>query len=817
MNDAKNVLASALVGTIAALTSTLPAQAAETSPVIDEVIVTARKQAESLQSTPVAVTAVTAEQLVNAQVVNAIDLQRTAPGLVVSRGTAGTSGFAFISIRGQGNLQPILANDPAVATYVDGVYIPRPSQGQTDLIDIDRVEILRGPQGTLFGRNTTGGAVNILTSDPSNELALKLKADVGNRNYREAGFVLNAPITQNLAGRVVYNFHQDDGYGHNQTLDRDVADVESHFVRAKLRYAGEQFSVTLSGDYNKMTDQGQLVTLAAANAPLIRGALAGLNALPGGAALISSIVDPLQPVHDGSNWYNTYGASVRPPTIPPGPTFFALVPPSVQAKYSELPHDKLTAYGSGLTIDFKLADLNVKSISAYREQQNDGLIDTDGTPSPLLATFAGAKSEQYSQELQLSGDVGKRFSYILGGYWSRETGYEYSRSQLFAGAIRDSDADAKNISKGAFAQGYFDITDKLRTTAGLRYTWDTRDTDLHNSQILGLPSGFVVPVSVSPTGFNCTNINILQAPVAERAALAADCSLMQHATFNYPAWTFGLDWQATDTLFMYAKTSRAAKAGGWNLRAGALPSFEPEEVTDVELGVKADWLEERLRTNLALFYSWKDQVQALKNAVVPGIGVTQFIQNNGKARIWGAELELVALPWQGMELTGALSLMDGEYESGSFTDVQVVGGQQVVVDQSSLPLTQLPKSQFNIGATQALPLGTGELRIHLDYSYVGKQWFNAVLPADSQPQAVKDMYAIENQFGSTPGYGLLNARIGYKFGDSGLEVAAFGRNLTDKEYLVRRFSDLYRQVGFAAEYPGEPRTYGVSLNWQFGQ
>ena len=149
MNNAKTVLTTGLMGTLATLCSAASVHAAEGSQVIDEIIVTARKQEESLQSTPVAVSAISAEQMQNAQVVNALDLQRTAPGIVVSRGTAGTSGFAFISIRGQGNLQPILANDPAVATYVDGVYIPRPSQGQTDLIDVERVEVLRGPQGTL--------------------------------------------------------------------------------------------------------------------------------------------------------------------------------------------------------------------------------------------------------------------------------------------------------------------------------------------------------------------------------------------------------------------------------------------------------------------------------------------------------------------------------------------------------------------------------------------------------------------------------------------------------------------------------------------
>lgn len=290
-----------------------------------------------------------------------------------------------------------------------------------------------------------------------------------------------------------------------------------------------------------------------------------------------------------------------------------------------------------------------------------------------------------------------------------------------------------------------------------------------------------------------------------------------------------MDWQASDDLFLYVKTSAAAKAGGWNIRAGSLPSFKPEKVKDVEVGLKADFLDNRLRTNVALFHLWKSDNQATVSAVVPGIGVTQYIQNNGDARIWGAEFEVAATPWKGMELTASLSLMDGKYKAGSFQETQavpsavplegcVVGSattQLCEVDLSELPLIQLPKRQFTIGATQQFRIQEGTLSITGNYAYIGSQYFNAVKAADQQSQAVKDQYAAETAYGRARGYGVFNARLAYGLDNPQIELAAFVRNIGNKKYLNRRYSDLYRQLGFVAEYPGEPRSWGLELTYEF--
>ena len=781
---------------------------------IQDIVVTARRTEESLQTTPLAVTALGDVAIQRAQIVSVQDVQRVAPSVVISTGSASTSGFAFVSIRGQGNLQPLIANDPAVATYIDGVYIARPSQGLTDLHDLQRLEVLRGPQGTLFGRNTTGGAINILSKDPVDRLEGSLKGEVGNYAYRDVEAVLNVPLAEGLAARVVYDFHDRNGYGNNARLNRDVGDQKSHFLRGKLKYERDGFDVTLSGDYNKITDMGQLAQTAGFNPLSFQGPLAAFA--PGLASAI----------HTKDNWYTTYaGGLVRPTTNPT----FATLPADIQARYSQLPFDRLVAYGFSGVVNIDIGAHKLKSITAYRYSDSDGLIDLDGSPSPVLAVFGGAHSESYSQELQLSGNITDKLSYILGGYASRETGFEYSQSQIFGGLIRNSFGDAKNTTKGAYAQLYYNLTDSVRAVGGFRYTWDGREVVLHNQQVLGLAPN--APVAGTPFGVNCNLVNPDQTPTATQ------CNQTQSKNFSYPAWNLGLDWQASEDIFLYVATRGAAKAGGFNIRAGSLPAFSPEKVKDVEGGIKASWFDNRLRTNVALFHTWKSNAQVIVNAVAPGVGVTQYTQNNGDTRVWGAEFEVVAAPWSGMEISGNLSLLNGKYKAGSISEVQRITSAtpltgcaaapptaagvpryDCTVDLSGRALTQLPKIQFSIGATQTIALSTGDLILHVNYAYVGKQHFNPVIASDQQTAAVKAAYAQENALGETAGYGLLNGRIAYQLKDPNIELYVYGRNLTAKKYLSRRFSDLYQTggLGVAVDYAGDPRVVGIGMRYRFG-
>ncbi|MES2156230.1 MAG: TonB-dependent receptor [Pseudomonadota bacterium] len=782
---------------IAAMAQPAYAQQPQTGAVtgIQDIVVTARRTEESLQTTPIAVTALSPEALTTAKVENVVDLQRTAPGLVIGRGSAGGDGIVFVAIRGQGNLQPILANDPAVATYIDGIYIPRPSTGMTDLQDIQRLEVLRGPQGTLFGRNTTGGAINIITSEPDDQLSGTFKAEYGNYNNLGVSASVNVPLAQDLAIRVSGAINDREGYGNNPLNNRDFSDNKSKFLRGKMKYDGNGWDLTLSADWNRQTNQGQQTALYAFNPAIVPAAFQpGLT-----AGLLKK-----------ANWWDNMATGT---SIAAG---IGTLTPEAQALYGVQPFNTLEVYGFSGTINVELGGLNLKSITGYRHSMNYGLSDTDATAVPLLGTFAGSGSYYVSQELQVSGNITDSLSFITGAYAGKESGYEFSRSQIFGGLIRDSNADVTNKTFGLFAQAYYEITPTLRAVGGFRYTWDTRNSVLHNAQVLGRP--YNVPVAGTPTGINCT-------VTPSEPVTATTCNQVQNAKFNYPAWNLGVDWQAADNIFLYLATRGAAKAGGWNLRAGGLPAFSPEKVKDVEAGFKVDLFDRRVRFNTAVFHTWKDDNQAIVNSFVTGIGVTQYIQNNGKVRIWGIENELTVVPWEGMTLSVNGSLQNGKYVKGSFSETQVIAGSGCtnpagvvngcVVDLSGLPLLQLPKKQLNISATQKIPLGGGTLAVTGAYAYIGAQHFDAVKAADQASAATKAAYEVENTLGRVPGYGIFNGRIAFQLENPNVEIAVYGRNIGDKKYLLRRFPDLYRTLGIAAAYVGQPGTYGVETTFKF--
>lgn len=793
-----------------------PAEAqAQAQPVgVEDIVVTARRTEENLQTTPVAVTALSTEMIKQAQVGDAAGLQRTAPSLSIATGAPGGSGFVYISIRGMPALNPGVANDPSVATYVDGVYVPRPSQGSADLIDLQRVEVLRGPQGTLFGRNTTGGALNIVTIEPTGDLEGQLRVQAGNYSYRNVDAVLNIPLKgDELAARFVYDFVDRDGYARNVTSNTPLKDRNSHYARAKLRWApaDSDWSVILSADYNVLKDHGQFVGLAAFN-PLAGAATAAINAASPQA----------QYLHTKANWYEAYGIPFT--TNPPSTKYDALTAGGRDA------YNRVEAYGGNLTINGQIGAVTLKSISAYRYSNAIGLNELDGTVAQFLAAESAYKSDQYSQELQFSGDLSERLSYIFGGYYSTERGRESSVAQTFGSFAAASPAPnfgfglnygtVKNVSIGLFGQAYYRLTDRVRLTGGIRWTWDKRNVVLLNRTNLALDT--CAPELVSNPGF------------------VAPCGLPRSVKYDYPAWTAGVDFQVTDSLFAYLKTSAASKAGGFNMRNGsaATPPFKPEQVKDVELGVKFSAFDNRLRINTAAFYSWQSDVQRNASDCITPPGAlacttTQFLRNSGNARVYGGELEVSAVPWEGMLLSGNLALLNGEYVSGSFIEQQqfvpvtgsnvsdcvagtAVGSVRCSVDRSRETLPQMPKTQFSLSATQKMLTSLGEFTLHANYAFIGKQNFGLFTSDPRRPQVYRDAIVVANRINTIRGYGLLSGRIALQIEDPDLELSVFARNIGGKKYVTRAFADQLPTLGTAIDYIGDPFTWGIGATYRFG-
>jgi iron complex outermembrane receptor protein len=374
----------------------------------------------------------------------------------------------------------------------------------------------------------------------------------------------------------------------------------------------------------------------------------------------------------------------------------------------------------------------------------------------------------------------------------------------------------KNKSIGAFGQAYYQITDALRLSAGLRWTWDKRQVVLHNLTN-------VAAKTCSPE-------------LTVQADFDAPCSFRRDAKFNYPAWTIGLDYQATDEIFVYGVARRASKAGGFNIRNGSAntPPFSPEKVQDVEFGMKMTTPDRRARANIALFYSWQSGVQRNANALVNIAGnltTTQYLQNAGKQEVYGAEFEVAVVPWEGMTLAGNLSLLNGFYVPGTFTEVRDIPGANLpgctpvpnnaaqsrcIVDRSGEDIPQLPKTQFNISATQKVPLDFGELTLFANYSYIASQVSDTNTADPRQPAAVRQTLAEQDQLSRISGYGLLDGRVSLQLENPNLEIFAFGRNLAGKKYVTRRFVALYSSLGTAIEYIGTPRVYGVGATFRFG-
>jgi len=318
-------------------------------------------------------------------------------------------------------------------------------------------------------------------------------------------------------------------------------------------------------------------------------------------------------------------------------------------------------------------------------------------------------------------------------YHFEEGGYEFSHAHQFGAFIQSQPPalygmipfDYRNTfsrydgtSDGAFLQANYDLTDKLRVTAGYRYTRDTRDIErLPQANYIAQPTK-PIDCGLTPTELGTPNITTAQA----RATPLRNCNVREDASFSYPAYVISLDYQVDDDTFVYAKHSRASMAGSLNTREVPPPftfAVDPETVTDFEVGAKSEFFDNRVRANVAAFWLEGEDVQRIINAFnSAGTGLTQFNTNTGDTEIKGLELELTALLWDGFELNFSSSWMDGEYKSGSFLETRGTVANPIIVDRSGEELPRLPEFSYSIGASQTFNLEAGELRAFVDYAYV---------------------------------------------------------------------------------------------------
>jgi iron complex outermembrane receptor protein len=661
---------------------TAPEDAADQGPVGD-IIVTAERRASNLQETPLAVTAVTGETLEKAGIAVINDIAATVPNLTSTTGPQGSSDANFF-VRGVGQFDFIITNDPGVGLYVDGVYLGRTIGAMLDSGDIERVEVLRGPQGTLFGRNTLGGAISIVSRQPDPG-AFSGSASVlyGSRDRIEATASLNAPIGEDSALRVSGFFRQQDGFAENAVTGDLFGATDRYGGRAQLRLGlTETLTIDLSADYSlDKSNPAPSVTRAIAPAPFFP------------PAARNDVFDP-------NNFYRIFA--------------------------SNSPEARNETFGFSGTITLEVGDATLKSITAYRELDSFSTADPDGTRFRLYDQDVATTQNQFSQELQIAGEaLGGKLDYLLGGYFFREEAEQVldlcfapisdPGAAPFAACNTWTQGNAQDTkSYAVFGQGRYEVAGGFSFTLGGRYTWDEKD--IISNQFFDFRPQGVGPGAVFGFGLPETLLG-------ERIVLPIVTNLPGSVSFEEFTPKVGIEYRASDDAFLFASYSKGFRAGGFNGRLIApqtsVPTYAPDTNDTYEVGFKTDWLDRRLRVNGTLFYSKYQNIQ--QTIVDPEV---QFrVANAGDAVLKGFELETVIVPTDGLRFDVAVGYTDSEFEN-----VPAAVGP---INGNRLPFN--PEWTVSLAAEYAIETSAGTFTPRIDYRLQSEVFFTAFnLPLERQ-------------------------------------------------------------------------------------
>jgi iron complex outermembrane receptor protein len=770
--------------------SCLPAQAsaqekadtAAPAPVLEEVVVSARKRAENLQQTPVSVSAFVAEELEQRQVTSTADIGNLVPNVQFD-GVASESGGGAstqMSIRGIGQTDYVLTVEPGVAVYLDGVYISKSVGSLLNTVDLEQVEVLRGPQGTLFGRNTIGGAILLTSKRPGNEPEFSVEAATGSFNRADIKTVLSEPVNDVLKMRFSGAYQSRDGYVDRVLPNGDRTGATqggTHDLSGRLTAVldlSPSLSATLAVDGSRMRDEspGQVLVRAdetAAFASLYNAFVPGGQCLPtAGTARFSN------PSCYNSQWVKPINSLT---TTNSGPNV-----------------SDTNVWGSALTLDWDAGLARVKSIAAYRKVNLEVSQDITASPGYFNDIGQSIEFEQLSEELQLSGKAfNQKLQYIVGLYGLHEQGSQafpvnLTLVQFLSGGLID------NNSYAGFGQVTYNFTDRFGITGGLRYTDETRKFN-PQQYIVGYNArtnvaGFVNPLAGA---FGPPGQPLFPAGWYRRSGSATTPSLT-------------LDFKLTSDLYSYFTYSEGFKGGGFVMRyfppvvpaPGTNPDSlvgyaKPETARLYELGIKSEWLEHRLRVNASVFRTDYKDLQITFNIDPDGAGpigaFVPVLANAGTARIQGVELETEFAATDWLRLNASGGYLDAKYLSFSTLAIQQL---------PSLPteLPNAPEFTGNIGFVADFARNhTGRWFMRCDYSYRSEQFKEF-----TNDPTLKQ-----------PAYGILNASLNYLSPDAHWSASLGGTNLTDKIYIVSGVTN--NGIGYSQAVVSRPREWFLRLKY----
>ena len=809
-----SIVALALAGTAAFAQDAAGGPGTEAAPAggLEEIVVTARKVAENLQDVPIAITVLSGEELRTRSVREFSDLANFTPGFSARASNSGLTSIA-LTIRGQVQEDTLATLDPSVGTYVDGINWARAYGLNSGLLDVSSAQVLKGPQGTLFGRNTTGGALVITTNDPViGDLSGRLSLSYGRFDEREAIGVVNVPLGEKVAVRLAGQVYKRDGYlrnvvGPNATTQFGPA-VAFFF---KKRYVGSLNGAKFE-DRDRINLRGKVLLKPADNVDLLfsaeyfdaddsgparqfTGAFPAFTFVPGSVYNVSSTAALFAGLVSGGPAPTTpaNAATTTALGLATLNTLAAARTPGVYTS-NELANSfvRTQTYNFIGSIDTDWGQ--VKLLTNYRHIAAATQTDNDGSPFAIHSSGFRQRLKQMSGELQFTGNAfNDAVKFAAGAFVFHESGFDQSLSITVPALNPNSGHNhgvIDNDSVGIYSQATWQFTDQFSFTGGLRYSVDDKGADVrpnNYNRTTGLTTCNLVPGASFNFGFEVVG--------------PTQCSRRRRDSFGGWSYTAGFEWKPNNDTLLYVKTAKGFRSGGQNLRAAtpaAFIPFQPETAYSYEVGAKVELLDRRLRVNLSAYTTTVKNIQ--KSTVVPlatAPFITTVIGNAGKAQFRGGEIEIQALLFEGFRVSASGALVDPKYKQ--FADA--------LNDRSNERFRFVAKRQFTVAADYETAL-TGDIgaKLHIDYAWRSKMatdpYFFAANPSN---QAIIDAT-------TAPALGLLGARATLLFGDT-YELAVYGRNLTNERPNVN--DQLIAGLGYVAGQRQEPLTYGVTGTFKF--
>lgn len=738
--------------------------------ILEEMVVTARRREEGLQDAPIAISAFTGESLAYRGITRLDEIVSFVPSLTLQNNPAfgGSSNSAAIFLRGVGQKDFLPTTEPGVGLYVDGVYIARSVGGILDLVDVERLEVLRGPQGTLFGRNTIGGAISITTikPQPGGDFEAEVSAAYGTDDRINVKGAAMLPVSDTVAIRASAASFQQDGY-----VDRDdgtdLGDDDTQTGRLALAWLpNDRLRIDLAADATRDRENGPAMQLLGID-------FTDLSQLDG---LVAAVPPPMAFIHNV-----TTGA--LQPGVPcavtdaagNGITSNPAAPDCFDNRYvnrdgngdnqGTAPTQSDTdIWGVSANVEYQFGDaMTLKSITAWRDLESDFGRDGDHSPHRIVHFFDELQQDQFTQEFQLLGSADK-LTWILGAYYFAEDGdnentLDFTVSNFRSGGSFDNEAWA------AFAQATYDITDRWHLTLGGRYTDETKkfkpDQVIYQNYYAGISE--VVPPD--------NPLAALDAPFLQ-AGTAILPSVEKKIEIDEFTPMANLSFDVTDEVMLYLSYSEGFKSGGFTQRVfppivpgftappdasdeDLIPTYDPEYVDAYELGVKSTLMDGRLRLNAATFYSEYDDLQVqVFNSVAP------VTENIGSATISGFELEVQAAPGDGWLVEASFSYLDAEYDEID-TELTLI--------EEDFEFERVPETTGSIGVSKELDFDRyGSLVGRVDWSY--------------RDDFYNDAYNTEIL--KTESFDTWDASLRWTDVGGDWSVLLSGRNLGDEEYLV---------------------------------